>query len=161
MLEKERKRIERGCKKKKLTRAELKEKAKTDPEAAKQLEAMRAKEAEARQRKKEREEARMAADPEYAAMMEARKKEYIRTRTAKRKAEHEALVELAKTDEEAARKLAEKRKYQSEATVKCYQKLKADAEAGDPEAMKRYEAHLAKRREDYHKKKAEREDIPA
>ena len=161
MLEKERKRIERGCKKKKLTRAELKEKAKTDPEAAKQLEAMRAKEAEARQRKKEREEARMAADPEYAAMMEARKKEYIRTRTAKRKAEHEALVELAKTDEEAARKLAEKRKYQSEATVKCYQKLKADAEAGDPEAIKRYEAHLAKRREDYHKKKAEKEDIPA
>lgn len=111
--------------------------------------------------KKEREEAKMAADPEYAAMMEARKKEYIRTRTAKRKAEHEALVELAKTDEEAARKLAEKRKYQSEATVKCYQKLKADAEAGDPEAMKRYEAHLAKRREDYHKKKAEKEDIPA
>ena len=161
MLEKERKRIERGCKKKKLTRAELKEKAKTDPEAAKQLEAMRAKEAEARQRKKEREEAKMAADPEYAAMMEARKKEYIRTRTAKRKAEHEALVELAKTDEEAARKLAEKRKYQSEATVKCYQKLKADAEAGDPEAMKRYEAHLAKRREDYHKKKAKKEDIPA
>ena len=161
MLETERKRVERAKKKNKLTRAELKEKAKTDPEAAKQLEAMRAKEAEARQRKKEREEARMAADPEYAAMMEARKKEYIRTRTAKRKAEHEALVELAKTDEEAARKLAEKRKYQSEATVKCYQKLKADAEAGDPEAIKRYEAHLAKRREDYHKKKAEKEDIPA
>ena len=164
MLETERKRVERAKKKNKMTRAELKEKAKTDPEAAKQLEAMRAKEAEARQRKKEREEARMAADPEYAAMMEARKKEYNRTRrtrTAKRQAEREALVELAKTDEEAARKLAEKRKYQSEATVRCYQKLKADAEAGDPEAIKRYEAHLAKRREDYHKKKAEKEDIPA
>ena len=161
MLETERKRVERAKKKNKLTRAELKEKAKTDPEAAKQLEAMRAKEAEARQRKKEREEARMAADPEYAAMMDARKKEYIRTRTAKRKAEHEALVELAKTDEEAARKLAEKRKYQSEATVKCYQKLKADAEAGDPEAIKRYEAHLAKRREDYHKKKSRQEEVSA
>ena len=37
--------------------------------------------------------------------------------------------------------------------------MKADAEAGDPEAIKRYEAHLAKRREDYHKKKAEKEDI--
>ena len=35
------------------------------------------------------------------------------------------------------------------------------AAAGDPEAIKRYEAHLAKRREDYHKKKAEKEDIPA
>ena len=62
---------------------------------------------------------------------------YVRTRTARRKAEHEALVELAKTDEEAARKLAEKRKYQSEATVRCYQKMKADAEAGDPEAIRR------------------------
>ena len=161
MLETERKRVERAKKKNKLTRAELKEKAKTDPEAAKQLEAMRAKEAEARQRKKEREEAKMAADPEYAAMMEARKKEYIRTRTAKRKAEHEALVELAKTDEEAARKLAEKRKYQSEATVKCYQKLKADAEAGDPEAIRRYEATLAKRRDEYHKKKSRQEEVPA
>ena len=139
----------------------MNDKAKTDPEAAMQLEAMRAKEAEARQRKKEREEVRMAADPGYAAMMVTRKKEYIRTRTAKRKAEHEALVELAKTDEEAARKLAEMRKYQSEATVRSYQKMRTDAEAGDPEAIKRYEAHLAKRREDYHKKKAEKEDIPA
>jgi len=161
MLETERKRIERASRKKKLTRAELKEKAKTDPEAAKEFEALKTKEAEARQRKKEREEARMAADPEYAAIMAERKAEYVRTRTAKRKAEHDALVELAKTDAEAARKLAEKRKYQSEATVRSYQKMKADAEAGDPEAIARYEAHLAKRREDYHKKKAEKEDIPA
>ena len=161
LLEAERKRIERDNKKKKLTRAELKEKAKTDPVAAKEFEALKAREAEARQRKKEREEAKMAADPEYAAMMEEKKAEYTRTRTAKRKAEHEALVELAKTDEEAAKQLAEKRKYQSEATVRSYQKLKADAQAGDPDAIKRYEARLAKRREDYHKKKAEKEDIPA
>ena len=153
MLETERKRMERASRKKKLTRAELKEKAKTDPEAAKEFEALKTKEAEARQRKKEREEARMAADPEYAAMMAERKAEYVRTRTAKRKAEHDALVELAKTDAEAARKLAEKRKYQSEATVRSYQKMKADAEAGDPEAIARYEAHLAKRREEYHQKK--------
>ena len=161
MLETERKRMERDSRKKKLTRAELKEKAKTDPEAAKAWEALKAKEAEARQRKKEREEAKMAADPEYAAMMAERKAEYVRTRTARRKAEHEALVELAKTDEEAARKLAEKRKYQSEATVRCYQKMKADAEAGDPEAIKRYESHLAKRRDEYHKKKARQEEVPA
>ena len=161
LLEAERKRIERDNKKKKLTRAELKEKAKTDPVAAKEFEALKAREAEARQRKKEREEAKMAADPAYAAMMKEKKAEYTRTRTAKRKAEHEALVELAKTDEEAAKQLAEKRKYQSEATVRSYQKLKADAQAGDPDAIKRYEARLAKRREDYHKKKAEKEDIPA
>ena len=153
--------IERANRKKKLTRKELKDAAKTDPEAAKAWEALKAKEAEARQRKKEREEARMAADPEYAAMMAERKAEYVRTRTARRKAEHEALVELAKTDEEAARKLAEKRKYQSEATVRCYQKMKADAEAGDPEAIRRYEATLAKRRDEYHKKKARQEEVPA
>lgn len=86
----------------------------------------------------------MAADPEYAAMMAERKAEYTRTRTAKRKAEREALVELAKTDDEAAQKLAEMRKYQSEAAIRSYQKLKADAEAGDPDAIVRYEAHLAK-----------------
>ena len=155
MLEAERKRIERANKKAKLSRAELKEKAKTDPEAAKEWEAMKAKEAEARQRKKEREEAKMAADPEYAAMMEERRREYNRRNTERRKLEREALEELAKTDDEAARKLAEKRKYQSEATVRSYQKMKAEAEAGSPEAIKRYEAHLAKRREDYHKKKKE------
>ena len=69
-------------------------------------------------------------------------------------------MELAKTDPEAAEKLAEMRKYQSEATVRSYQKMRADAEAGDPDAIARYEAHLAKRRDDYHKKK-EQEDIPA
>ena len=68
-------------------------------------------------------------------------------------AEREALVELAKTDEEAAKKLAEMRKYQSEATVRSYQKMRANAEAGDPEAIARYEAHLAKRREEYHRQK--------
>ena len=161
MLETERKRMERASRKKKLTRAELKEKAKTDPEAAKEFEALKTKEAEARQRKKEREEVRMAADPEYAARMAERKAEYTRAKTARRKAEREALIELAKTDEEAARKLAEMRKYQSEATLRSRQKMVADAEAGDPEAIARYEATLAKRRENYHKKKSEKEDIPA
>ena len=153
LLEAERKRIERQEKKRKETRAELRERAKTDPEAAKEFEALKAREAEARTRKKEREEARMAADPEYAAMMAERKAEYTRARTARRKAQREALVELAKTDEEAARKLAEMRKYQSEATLRSRQKMVADAEAGDPEAIARYEATLAKRRENYQKKK--------
>ena len=153
LLEAERKRAERANRKKKLSRKELKEAAKTDPKAAEEWQALKEKEAAARQRKKEREEERMAADPEYAAMMAERKAEYTRTRTAKRKAEREALVELAKTDEEAAKKLAEMRKYQSQATVKSYQKMKADAEAGDPDAIKRYETTLAKRREEYHRKK--------
>jgi len=103
----------------------------------------------------------MASDPEYAAMMVERRAEYNRRHTAKRKAEREALEEQAKTDPEAAKKLADMRKYQSEATVRSYQKMKADAEAGDPDAIARYESHLAKRRDEYHKKKTEQEDIPA
>lgn len=153
LLEAERKRAERANRQKKLSRKELKEAAKTDSKAAEEWQALKEKEAAARQRKKEREEERMAADPEYAAMMAERKAEYTRTRTAKRKAERESLVELAKTDEEAAKKLAEMRKYQSQATVRSYQKMKADAEAGDPDAIKRYETTLAKRREEYHRKK--------
>ena len=153
LLEAERKRTERANRQKKLSRKELKEAAKTDPKAAEEWQALKEKEAVARQRKKEREEERMAADPEYAAMMAERKAEYTRTRTAKRQAEREALVELAKTDEEAAKKQAEMRKYQSQATVRSYQKMKADAEAGDPDAIKRYETTLAKRREEYHRKK--------
>lgn len=161
MLEADRKRMERANNKRKLTRTELKEMAKTDPEAAKQWEALKAKEAEARQRKKEHQEERMAADPEYAAMVEARKAEYNRRHTEKRRLAHEALVELAKTDEEAAKKLAEKRKYQSEATMKSRQKMKEAAETGDTEAIMRYESYLARRREDYHKKKAGKEEISA
>ena len=153
LLEAERKRAERANRQKKLSRKELKEAAKTDPKAAEEWQALKEKEAAARQRKKEREEERMAADPEYAAMMAERKAEYTRTRTAKRKAEREALVELAKTDEEAAKKLAEMRKYQCEATLKSRQKMVAAAEAGDPDAIKRYETTLAKRREEYHRKK--------
>ena len=153
LLEAERKRIERTGEKKKLSRAELKEKAKTDPEAAKDWETLKAKEAEARQRKKEREEERIATDPEYAAKVAEQKATATKARSAKRKAEREALVELAKTDAEAAEKLAAMRKYQSEATVKSYRKMKADAEAGDPDAIKRYEDFLAKRREEYHRKK--------
>ena len=45
--------------------------------------------------------------------------------------------------------------------MRSYQKLKAAAESGDPEAIKKYEAHLAKRREDYHKKKEKQEAISA
>lgn len=39
--------------------------------------------------------------------------------------------------------------------------MMADAEAGDPEAIVRYEAYLAQRREAYHKKKSEKEETLA
>ena len=140
---------------------ELKEKAKTDPEAAKEFEALKARENATSKRSYKRQKERMETDPEYAALMAERRAEYNRRHTAKRKADREALEEQAKTDPEAAKKLAEMRKYQSEATVRSYQKMKADAKAGDPDAIARYEAHLAKRRDEYHQKKAKKEDIPA
>ena len=71
--------------------------------------------------------------------------------------EHKSLF----TDPEAAKKLADMRKYQCEATTKSRLKMMADAEAGDPEAIVRYEAYLAQRREAYHKKKSEKEETPA
>ena len=39
--------------------------------------------------------------------------------------------------------------------------MKAAAEAGDPDGIRRYEAYLAKRREDYHKKNQSKEEISA
>ena len=44
---------------------------------------------------------------------------------------------------------------------KSRQKMKAAAEAGDPDGIRRYEAYLAKRREDYHKKNQSKEEISA
>ncbi|MFR5986763.1 MAG: hypothetical protein ACLUI2_06645 [Christensenellales bacterium] len=40
-------------------------------------------------------------------------------------------------------------------------KVKADAEARETEATRRYESALAKRRDEYHKKKARQEEVPA
>ena len=88
----------------------------------------------------------MKTDPAYAAMMKERKAEYTRRRTANRHEQYQALVELAKTDKVAAKELAAIRAYHSRATVKSYQKMKADAEAGDPDAIRRYEVMLAMRR---------------
>ena len=58
-----------------------------------------------------------------------------------------------------ARQDKAKAAYGSESTRR-YQEMRANAAAGDPEAIRRYETHLAKRREAYRKKK-EQENIPA
>lgn len=58
-----------------------------------------------------------------------------------------------------ARQDKAKAEYGSESTRR-YQEMRANAAAGDPEAIRRYETHLAKRREAYRKKK-EQENIPA
>ena len=68
---------------------------------------------------------------------------------------------IAAIEAEQQRKKQEKGKRSAERRKQKLVDLREAAEAGDPVAIKRYEAHLAKRREDYQKKKAEKEDIPA
>ncbi|MFQ7397679.1 MAG: hypothetical protein ACLRNW_07630 [Neglectibacter sp.] len=92
-------------------------------------------------------------------MMSERKAEYTRTRTAKRKAEHDALVELA-GNRKVRRQLAEKRNTRR-SNHKIPSKNESGGEAGDPDGIRRYEAYLAKRREDYHKKNQSKEEISA
>lgn len=158
-LEKEQKRLERLNRKKKETRSELVERAKTDPQAAAELKELRAKEAEVRKRKKQQQEERMAADPAYAEQVRLQRQEYNRRHTAKRAAAKEKLIERAKTDPEAAAELSAQRAYQCEATKKSRQKMVELAKAGDEEAKVRYERYLENRRNYYHKTKETQEGV--
>ena len=159
--EQERKRSERALKKKKEKRSELVERAKTDPQAMEELTALRAKEAEARARKKAREEARMAEDPEFAKMMEERKKEYNRRHAERRKEKMDDIrLRAANGEEKAIQELAEYHKYYADAALKSRQKLYALAASGDPEAIERKEQYLQSRRDAYYaKKRAEQEEL--
>ena len=151
----------------------LREAAKAgDPEAVAKYEEHLRKQRERNHRYRQQVQQARAADPEYLQRLDEKerlKQEKLLEKERKRsersaqrtKLTRAELKEKAKTDPEAARQLAEQRKYQSEAAVKSYQKMKAAAKAGDPEAIKKYEAHLAKRREDYHKKKEKQEAISA
>ena len=143
-----------------------------DPEAAAKYEEHLAIQRERNRKHRQKLQEAREADPEYISRLEEKERikrekmlETERKRmerdSRKKKLTRAELKEKAKTDPEAARKLAEMKKYQSEANVRCYRKMKADAEAGDPEAIKRYEATLAKRRDEYHKKKARQEEVPA
>ena len=153
ILETERKKILRQTEKHKQARAELKDKAKTDPEAAKELHAILEREAQERKCRAQKDKERIKTDPEYAAKIKERTARYTKKRTAKRKAEHEALVELAKTDKDAAKKLEAVRMYHKNAASKSYQKLKDGLMAGDPASIARYNTILTRCRERYHRRK--------
>lgn len=155
-LEKERKRQERASRKQKETRSELVARAKTDPEAAEQLAALRAKEADRRAQKKAEQEQRMAADPVYAEQIRQRNLEYSRKHTARRKAQRLELEARAEAgDAEAAAQLTKYRAYMCEAQKRSRQRMYDEAATGDPEAVARYEHYLQMRREGYQKKKEE------
>ena len=145
-------------------RSELVARAKTDPEAMEELMALRAKEAEARAKKKAKEEARMAVDPEYAKMMEERRKEYNRKHAEKRKAKLDDIKLRAENGDEAAiEELGAHRKYFREAELRNRRKLYELADAGDPVAIAKKEEYLRKRRDAanaaYRAKKAESGEV--
>ena len=155
-LEKERKRQERASRKQKETRSELVARARTNPEAAEQLAALRAKEADRRAQRKEEQERRMAADPAYAEQIRQRNLEYSRRHTARRKAQRLELEARAEAgDAEAAAQLEAQHAYMCEAQKRSRQRMYDEAATGDPEAVARYEHYLQMRRESYHKKKEE------
>lgn len=163
----EAKRIERNKKnneryhRNKVPITELAERAKSDPEAAKELQVRREKEAEKNRLNKQRREERIAQDPEYAALTAARKAEYNKRHTAKRKAAREALIERAKTDPAAAAELEVIRAKQREAVARSAAR-KAERAAQDPS----YAAELeARKKEGYRKhtatQKAKLDDLKA
>ncbi len=156
-LELDEKHRQRQLKKIKETRAELVNRAKTDPAAAEELAALRAKEAAARARKKAEQEQRMAEDPEYAEMIRQRNAEYNRRQNERRKAARQELIENAESDPEAAEKLEAYRSYMVEAQKKHMKKMYDEAANGDPEAIMKKEQFLQGRRDYYNKKKNESE----
>lgn len=142
MQEAERRKAEKQNKKVKRTRKELKALAEAgDPEAIAERDAMLAKDAEARERKKKRYAERMANDPEYAEKIRQRQRAYNKAHADKRKADYADLIKRAETDPEAARELAEIRAYHSRKTVESYQNLaeraKTDPAAAEKLAQKR------------------------
>ena len=120
---------------------ELKERAKTDPEAAAEVEAIRARQREASQKSLAKKQARMEADPEYAAAEKAKASERAKRHYAQQKARWEDVKARAETDPEAAAELAEHLKKQSEATMASRKKLVEQAET-DPEAAETLQARI-------------------
>ncbi|MCD7884944.1 MAG: hypothetical protein LUI87_14755, partial [Lachnospiraceae bacterium] len=104
--------------------------APTDPEVIKE------RAAEARKRRKADQEARMAAEPEYAEMIRARNKEYSRRKCEKVRAKRQALIEQAATDPEAARELTELRAKNAAAQKRYRERKRAKAESGSVQALK-------------------------
>ena len=137
MQEAERRKAEKQKNKAKRTRKELKALAEAgDPEAIAERDAMLAKDAEARERKKKRYAERMANDPEYAEKIRQRQRAYNKAHADKRKADYADFIKRAETDPEAARELAEIRAYHSRKTVECYQNLVERAKT-DPAAAEK------------------------
>lgn len=142
-----------------ITVAELKERAKTDPEAAKALVEKRRKMAESHARYLQRREEKMANDPEFAALVQEREREALERKYRKEKYELAALKEQAKTDPKAAAILQERKERHKVYAERCEQK-KRERMKVDPvfaEAEKERIKQKAKRQ--YARQKAKRDAL--
>lgn len=128
--------------------------AKTDPVAAAELEAIRAKQREAAARSRAKKEARMAEDPAYAAEELEKKRANSRRQYKKKKARREELIARAESDPEAAKELASIRAAQVEATTKSRNKLIEEAKTNQ-EAFEKLEERRQRINEYARQKKAE------
>ena len=130
--EKAKQKSEKQCDRKKEWLANLKEKARTDPEAAAKLEAFyeakRAREKIIREKAK----AKREADPEYQARQEARRLEREKAHLYSNSITVAELEERAKTDPEATKALEIKRKKQAEKN-EFYKQRRLEKMANDPE----------------------------
>ena len=141
----------------KISIAELEMLAETDPEAAEVLQDRREKAAAKNRRVKENRKARIASDPEYAALQA----EKARKRNERVCARRAALKEQAKTDPEAAAKYDAMRAKERE-NANRYNAQKRARAAVDPEYAAEREVFLQeKAKKDYAYHKAKMDDLKA
>lgn len=152
-VKKERKKAakEKAEKQRKQKWSDIKEAAKTDPEAARVYEEHLASIRERNRRYKEESEARAAVDPEYAARQAELYRGRLDRQNAKKKAARAALKEKAKTDEAAAQEYSDL--LSAEAVVREERRtVQEQRMAEDPE----YAEHIATRQKEYDRRHVER-----
>lgn len=150
--EKRKAREQRYREKKKLQMQELRERAKTDSDAAAELDAIKERSRKHSNDYNQRKKERMANDPEYAA--QEKEKQLLKSRKCgeRKKAAYAALKEQAKTDPDAAAKVAEQRAYNTRKTLESRQRMRMNAET-NPEAAKKWDNYVTKRRAMYVQRK--------
>jgi len=146
--ERERKRLgaKRSGEKRKQRYAELKERAKTDPEAAAEYEAILEKQRERNRKDQAKKKAKREADPEYIAAKEAKAHTAMLNRITIAE-----LVTLAESDPKAAEVLEKRRAYNVEKNRISTERRKQRA-AKDPEFAK----HVKKKQQEYEENKRKR-----
>lgn len=134
--------------------AALRKRAETDPEAAAELQKLAEYHRAASRRSRDKKYARMAVDPEYAAIEKEKNNERAKRAYQARKVKLDELKERAKTDPKAGVELAEIMKASSNATMKYRRDLREKAKT-DPEAAKKVQVQLDHRNEWARNHKAE------